>query len=249
MGAFLCYGLFEMRLSVVIPAFNEEKYLPATLASINEALRSVTDSEVIVVDNQSTDATPRLAADAGARVICEAERNIGKVRNSGAAGANGELVVFIDADTLVKPGVFEKIIHAAADTRCLGGSVAVEYEAEFRRLWVRWFMKLWPMLGKLTRMRGGALQFCRADVFREMAGYDTTIFVGEDIEFHWRLDKLANKRGSYTVFIEDPKVRTSSRRWDQMGLVRMLFFTHPATIFLAWRHRSFWKDWYERAIR
>ena len=152
-----------MKLSVVIPAFNEERYLPTTLASINGALSSGTSSEVIVVDNQSTDATARIAADAGARLIVEAERNIGKVRNTGAAAAFGELIVFIDADTLVKPGVFEKIMRAAADARCLGGSVAVEYEAEFRRLWVRWFMKLWPLLGKLMRMRGGALQFCRAD--------------------------------------------------------------------------------------
>jgi hypothetical protein len=145
--------------------------------------------------------------------------------------------------------MFEKILDAMSDPNCLGGSVAVEYEGEFRRAWVRWFMKLWPLLGKLTRMRQGALQFCRAEVFRDLGGYDTTIYVGEDIEFHWRLDKLARKRGGTTAFIEEPKVITSSRRWDRMGLFRMLFFTHPITIFLAWRYRPFWKDWYERAIR
>ena len=61
-------------------------------------------------------------------------------------------------------------------------------------------------------MRGGALQFSRRDIFAELDGYDSTIYVGEDIEFHWRLDKLAKKRGGFTAFIEDPPVRTSSNR-------------------------------------
>lgn len=123
--------------------------------------------------------------------------------------------------------MFEKIVEAMADPRCIGGSVAVEYENEFRRVWVRWFMKLWPFLGKLLRIRQGALQFCRRDVFYELGAYDTTIYVGEDIDFHWRLDKLARRRGCFTAFIEEPKVVTSSRRWDKMGLVRMLLVTHP----------------------
>jgi len=110
-------------------------------------------------------------------------------------------------------------------------------------------MKLWPLLGKLVKMRQGALQFCRQDVFQELGGYDTTIYVGEDIEFHWRLGKLARRTGRFTTFIEEPMVRTSSRRWDKMRLVRMIFFTHPVTIFLGWRIRSLWKDWYQNAIR
>jgi glycosyltransferase involved in cell wall biosynthesis len=238
-----------MNLSLVIPAYNEEKYLPRTLEALKLAVGERPSVELIVVDNESSDNTASIAEEAGASIVREIERNIGKVRNTGASSAKGETIVFIDADTSVRPGVFEKIIEAMRDPNCFGGSVAAEYEGELRRVWVRWFMKLWPLLGKLTKMRGGALQFCRAEVFRELGGYDTTIFVGEDIEFHWRLDKLAKTRGGYTAFIEDPKVLTSSRRWDRMGLFRMLFFTHPVTILLAWRYRSFWKDWYERAIR
>lgn len=238
-----------VEISVVIPAYNEEDYLPHTLASIKKAAGSFGEIELIVVDNESTDDTVKIAKAGGARIVLETEHNIGKVRNAGAAAAQSEVLVFIDADTIVRPGTFEKIGEAMADPQCVGGAVAVEYESEFRRAWVRWFMKLWPILGKFMRMRGGALQFCRADIFRELGGYDTTIFVGEDIEFHWRLEKLAKSRAGHTAFIEEPKVLTSSRRWDRMGLVRMLFFTHPVTIFLGWRIRSLWKDWYERAIR
>ena len=236
-----------MRLSIIIPAYNEESYLPATLDAINAARTS--DTEVIVVDNASTDATRHVAEERDATVVNELERNIGRARNAGADAASGNVLVFIDADSIVRAGTFEKIIEAMSDERCLGGSGSVEYEPIDNRIVVAWFMLLWPILGKLTKMRGGALQFCRADIFRELGGYDTSIYVGEDIDFHWRLDRHANERAGHTAFIEEPKVLTSSRRWNRMGLLRVLFFTHPITDLTAWRVRSFWKDWYDDTIR
>lgn len=238
-----------MNLSIVIPAYNEEKYLPQTLDAMNAALSGIDGAEIIVVDNESTDSTLDIAITRGTKVVTELEHNIAKVRNTGAAAASGNVLVFIDADTIVRPGMFEKIVEAMADENCFGGSSAVEYEPIKGRIIVEWFMLLWPFLGNLTKMRGGALQFCRAEIFHELGGYDTSIYVGEDIDFHWRLDRLARDRGGRTAFIEDPKVLTSSRRWNRMGLIRMLFFTHPITLLLAWRLRSFWKDWYENAIR
>ena len=238
-----------MKLSIVIPAYNEEKYLAAALGSVKSALLTIEDSEVIVVDNESTDGTRAIAESYGARIVDESQHNIGKVRNTGAKAATGGAIVFLDADTLVRPGCFEEILKSLNDDRCFGGSARAVYEPISDRPIVQLFMKLWPILGKLTKMRGGALQFCRTDIFRELNGYDETIWVGEDIDFHWRLDKLAGSRGGHTAFIEEPPVYTSSRRWQNMSLVRMLIVTHPVTIFLAWRVRSFWTDWYDRPIR
>src|SRR5687767_1303804 len=114
-----------MDLSIVIPAYNEEKYLPQTLEALQTALRSIVDQEIIVVDNASTDATREIAAGfAGVKVVDEPERNIGAARNAGARASTGEAIVFLDADTLVRPGVFEKIIDTLDDPRYLGGSVA-----------------------------------------------------------------------------------------------------------------------------
>jgi glycosyltransferase involved in cell wall biosynthesis len=236
-----------MRLSIIIPAYNEEDYLPATLDAINAA--KTDDAEVIVVDNVSTDATRGIAMARGAKVLTETEHNIGKVRNTGAATATGDVLVFIDADSIVRPGIFEKIIEASEDELCFGGAAAVEYEPVKDRTVIQWFINLYPILGKWMKMRGGALQFCRRDVFHELGGFDATIYVGEDIDFGWRLDRLARDRGGYTAFIEGPKVLTSSRRWNRMGFVRLMFFTHPIVVLTAWRIRSFWKDWYEDAIR
>ena len=236
-----------MKLSVVIPAYNEEAYLPKTLSFLNESLSAISDAEVIVVDNESTDSTRRMAAGYSARIVDEPEHNIGKVRNTGGESASGDVIVFLDADTIVRPGLFEKIVQVMSDKKCLGGSVKVEYETA-NRGWVRLFMKSWLFWARFTKMRQGALQFCRKDIFRKLGGYDDTIYVGEDIEFHWRLDKYAQEHGGFTAFIEVPRVLTSSRRWDKMG-VKMLFIGHPVTIFLGWRVRFLWKDWYENAIR
>ena len=234
-------------LSIIIPAYNEEKYLPATLESVRSALTPFSDAELIVVDNASTDRTREIAINFGAKIIDETIHNIGKVRNTGGNAAAGDILVFIDADTVVQNGVFQKIVEAMSDERCVGGSVEVEYEP-VDRISVKMFMALWQFLGRFVKWRQGAAQFCRRDVFADLNGYDTTIFVGEDVEFHKRLDKLAKKRGEHTTFVREAKVRTSSRRWRR-GLFRMVFFTHPITILLAWRRPSVWKDWYENAIR
>ena len=236
-----------MRLSIIIPAYNEEKYLPATLDAINADKPD--DAEVIVVDNVSTDSTREVAEARGTTVVTETEHNIGKVRNTGAASAKGGVLVFIDADSIVRPGIFEKIIEATNDTKCFGGAAAVEYEPILNRTLISWFVKLYPILGNWMKMRGGALQYCRADVFRDLDGFDSTIYVGEDIDFGWRLDRHARDREAHTTFIDQPKVLTSSRRWNRMGFVRLMFFTHPIVVLTAWRIRWFWKDWYDDVIR
>ena len=236
-------------ISIIIPAYNEEKYLPATLEAVLTALGRIESPEIIVVDNGSTDTTREMACRLGARVVDEQVHNIARVRNAGAASALGDVLIFIDADTTVSPGLFEKIIDAMSYDRCFGGSVAVEYERTYRRNSIRFYLFLWQSAGRLLKWRQGAAQFCRADAFRELGGYDESIYLGEDVEFHWRLAELARRERGGVEFIEDPPVRTSSRRYERMGFFRLLFFTHPITILLGWRTRWFWKDWYENAIR
>jgi glycosyltransferase involved in cell wall biosynthesis len=245
----LTYGIVSgMRLSVIIPAYNEEKYLAATLEHITAALGSRHDSEVIVVDNESTDATREIAANHGATIVDESGHSIALVRNTGAAHATGDVVVFVDADTHVPPGLFEKIVEALSDERCVGGSVAVTY-GDGMPVWTGRYVSFCVFVARYTRMRHGATQFCRSDVFARLGGYDPTIYVGEDIEFHNRLDRFAKSTGSHTAFIETPPVITSPRRFAHFGLVKTMFYTHPVTVFLAWRIRSVWKSWYENAVR
>ena len=234
-------------LSVVIPAFNEETLLPGTLRAIGAAATDLS-SEVIVVDNESTDKTIQIAQDFGAKIISESERNIAKVRNTGAQNALGDVLIFIDADTIVPPSLFLKIADVMKDEKCFGGAVAVEYD-ESKRKWMKYYMYGWKFWQKFFNMKQGAAQFCRKSVFEKLGGYDKSIFVGEDIEFYWRLTTFAKQNDGHLSFIENPKVRTSARRLDKTSLWKTFVHWNPMFIRLAWRKKSVWKDWYENTFR
>lgn len=106
-----------MKLTIIVPAFNEEAYLAPTLDSIRAATdylgtRSDADVEVIVVDNDSQDETAAVARRHGATVVHESVRNIARARNTGARHAAGDLLVFVDADVAVPP----TLLHVIQET-------------------------------------------------------------------------------------------------------------------------------------
>ncbi len=238
-----------MKVSVIIPAYNEEQCLPETLERIGKALSvAACPSEIIVVDNDSQDGTKQVAEAFGAKVFLEKEHNISRVRNTGAKNSTGDVLIFIDADTLVPDTLFQKITAVMENEKCLGGAVGVEYE-DFERKWMKFYLMGWAFWGKFFNMAQGAAQFCRKSVFEKLEGYDQTIFMGEDVEFYWRLSKFAKRNKGYLHFVEHPKVITSARRFDKMSLWKTFLLTHPIFIRLTWRKKSFWKDWYEKAVR
>lgn len=239
----------RVKISIVIPAYNEENYLPATLEKIRAAAANlVCDAEIIVADNGSTDKTREIAEYFGAKVVFEKEHNIGRVRNTGAYEATGDILIFVDADTLVPEFLFRKIADAMTDEKCFGGAVAVGYE-QFRRKWMKWYLKGWQFWGTFFNMKQGAAQFCRKSVFEEIGGYDESVFMGEDVSFYWRLSKFAKRKKGYLHFIENPKVITSARRFDRMSVWKTLLLTHPTFILFNRKRKSAWKDWYEKAVR
>ena len=238
-----------MKLSVIIPAHNEEKLLPETLRCARTALAPCgSGSELIVVDNVSTDATARLAKEAGAFVVEEAVRNIGAVRNAGAATATGDVFIFIDADTLVPEGLFTKIAEVMRDPECHGGAVAVRY-GKFKRWWMNWYAKGWAFWGNIFNMRQGAAQFCGRSAFGAIGGYDEAVYLGEDIEFYWKLERFARESDGRVQFIDEPRVTTSTRRFDNMSVFKTLVLTHPIYILINRKKVHAWKDWYENAVR
>ena len=153
-----------MKLSIIVPAFNEERYLAGTLRAIHEALSCIDEYEVIVVDNASVDRTQVIARESEARIVSESVHNISRVRNCGGRSAAGDVLVFVDADTTVPVELFTKIRELMQDPACAGGAVAVKYGPSERR-WVRYYLRLWLFLGTFSKMRQGATQFCRRSVF------------------------------------------------------------------------------------
>src|SRR5258706_10353914 len=99
-----------MKISLVVPAFNEERLLPGSLSSMRAAMQGFArlgwHSELIVCDNNSTDRTAEIARAAGAEVVFEPVNQISRARNAGAAPAGGGWVFFLGAAFFSRAGVF-----------------------------------------------------------------------------------------------------------------------------------------------
>jgi glycosyltransferase involved in cell wall biosynthesis len=241
-----------MLISVIIPAYNEEKYIADALKSMKQAERCLLNetsvsTEIIVVDNASTDSTAEIALSLGARVAREPTPNVAKARNAGANLASGGILVFVDADTIVPEKLLRRIHEVMSDEFCLGGAVDASYQpAKFS---VRVYLRMWRLVGKLAGMAQGATQFCRKDVYAALKGYDETLYMGEDVDFYWRLKRLAKRRRGFLRFIGDMQVSPSTRRFDEWSLWRTLVWTNPILILIFRRRKSVWKGWYGGAPR
>jgi glycosyltransferase involved in cell wall biosynthesis len=237
-------------LSVIIPAFNEEQFLPRTLEHLRRATEHLVpdrDIETIVVDNASSDRTAEVALASGAKVVSVPEHNIGLVRNAGARAASGDLLVFLDADTQVPETLLSRIVQAMEDPACLGGAADIEYRPA--RPPIRIYLRLWRLVGLCLGMAQGAAQFCRRDAFSALGGYDESLYMGEDVDFYWRLGKLARTRGQHVRFLRDVRVVPSCRRFDQWPTSRLLIETNPLYIALFRRRPAAWRGWYRDVPR
>ena len=231
-----------MNISIVIPAYNEEAYLEDTLNSIEVAaarilLASSDTVEVIVVDNDSEDATAGIALSRGANVIHEPVRGISRARNSGTQLAGGEVLVFVDADVIVPPEILQKIQYAMSDPSCVGGGVVVEFRPH--RFSMTLYLTAWRLLGRLLGMVQGATQFCRRSTFEEIGGYDETAWIGEDVDFYWAMKRFARRTGRSVKLITSPRVLASSRRFDGWPVWKALLWTNPLFIALLRKRESF----------
>jgi len=172
-----------MKLSIIIPAFNEEKLLAACLASVRGALagcsRPDLASEVIVCDNNSTDATPRIAQEAGARVVFEPVNLISRSRNAGAAAASGDWLLFIDADSRLSTEALGAMLEAARSGRFVGGGSLIDFDS--KPWWGSVLLGSWSLLSLAFRWAAGSFVFCRADAFREVGGFPPDLAAGEEV--------------------------------------------------------------------
>ena len=237
-----------MVISVVIPAFNEESYLPATLSSLRDAISvCCCGVELIVVDNESSDRTGEVARSFGATVVHEAVHNIARVRNAGASAARGDVLAFVDADTIVPPYFLEKVAAAMGDLTCFGGSADIIHAPASKLL--RTYLEAWRWFGIQSGMAQGAAQFCRRSAFDLLNGYDESYFMGEDVDFYRRLRKFCANASGYLKFLDDVTVVPSPRRFDQSPIWRTLIWTNPVFIAPLRKTKAVWAAWYIRPPR
>ncbi len=208
----------RMRFSVIIPAYNEEKYLPRLLDSVDVARANYSGGadqiEVIVADNNSTDNTSEVAQSHGARVVSVAKRRIAAARNGGARAAGGEVLCFIDADSAIHPQTFNEVERAMKTGRYIWGVTGAKMERISFPLFVTYWMFM-PMVF-LTGLDIG-LSFCRREDFEAVGGYDEKRLYAEDVLFPWALRRLGRSRGQRTIRIPKVKALGSTRKFDQFG--------------------------------
>lgn len=232
-----------MLLSIVAPAFNEERYLPATLSCIRQAILSCPcRTELIVVDNASTDRTADVAKSLGAVVVSEAIHNIARVRNAGAVSAKGEELVFIDADTIVPPHFLARVVEELERPECFGGAADILHKPSSRLLVA--YLAVWRWIGVRMGMAQGAAQFVRRSAYLDLGGFDETQFMGEDVDFYWRLRAKAKEEGGFVTHLHDVTVLPSPRRFDRTPIWRTLLWTNPFFIAFFRKTAKAWKDWY-----
>jgi glycosyltransferase involved in cell wall biosynthesis len=204
-----------MRVSVVLPAFNEEKLLPAALAAVKAAASAFTSRgwewECVVCDNNSTDGTAAVARAGGATVVFEPVNQIGRARDAGARAATGEWLVFIDADSTPSAELFASIANRIAEGRALGGGSTVELEPGTPR-YARFVCGLWNLWSRLAGWAAGSCVWVEAAAFRAVGGFGTEYYAGEEVFLSRRLKSLARRSGRRFLILSDHPLRTSSRK-------------------------------------
>src|SRR5947199_2602828 len=197
--------LGKSMISFIVPAYNEEHELAASLSAIRTAAEDATQPyEIIVVDDASTDATPKIASDAGAKVIAIDRRQIAASRNAGARAAQGEHLFFIDADTRINRAHVSGGI-AALEGGYAGGSARVAMDG-FIPIWGRMLLRGFSSVYFGLNLGAGAFLFTTRRNFDVVGGFDEQYFAGEEVYFSLELKKL----GDFKV-LREPVV-TSGRK-------------------------------------
>jgi glycosyltransferase involved in cell wall biosynthesis len=231
-----------VKLSVIVPAFNEERLLPATLVNLKEVVPP--PFELIVCDNNSTDRTAEIARAAGATVVFEPVNQISRARNRGAAAASGDWLLFVDADSLPSRDLLLETSEAIL-SGCLAGGATVEFET--KDLFVRFWLALWNTASRLMRWAAGSFIFCEASAFREVGGFSEDLYAGEELDLFRRLKRLARRRGRRIAILHRHPLHTSDRkarlyRWhEHLGFLLKTFATGGRTL----RRREDCSVWYD----
>ena len=230
--------------SIIVPAYNEAQQLPRTLPVIREAMDGADFvGELIVVDNNSSDATAEVAERHGAAVVFEPVNQIARARNAGAATATGRWLVFVDADTAPSAELLRSALSALTEPDCCGGGAKVVLEPP--PTWVaQRLLGVWNVLSRLAAWPAGCFFFCRRDAFEAVEGFDQAYYASEEIWLARKLKRWGRRQGMAMRILPD-EVHTSSRKTD--NTIRMLSMLLLMAVFpLATRFRGLCGYWYKR---
>lgn len=227
-------------ISFVIPAWNEESVLAPTLQAVSTATRDLAvPSEVIVVDDASTDRTVEIARQLGARVVTVQHRQIAATRNAGAREARGDLLIFIDADTLVTPQAVRAAVEAM-HSGAVGGGCAIRYGGRIP-MYLRIVVPIEVWFCRMMRIAFGCFLFCTREAFEAVGGFDTGLYATEEVPMSLAL----HRQGRFVILREC--VITSGRKLRTHSTSEWFVQVFRITIARRWyvRDRKAMGVWYD----
>ncbi len=221
---------------MVVPAYNEERLLGASLADIQRSAGAFTrlgwEVELIVCDNNSTDRTAEIARSAGARVVFEPINQIARARNAGAAAATGDWLVFVDADSRPSVDLFADVADQIKAGLCLAGGVTVQLD---EKLFLPGLAnRLWNIVSRTGRWLAGSFIFIETAVFRKLGGFSLELFAAEELELSKRLKVYARETNRSVIILNRHPLVTSARKMrlysaaEHLGILLKFLFNRKA---------------------
>ena len=195
-------------ISFIVPAYNEEQCLAETLDALHVTGRELGEVyEIVVADDASTDQTAAIAVQKGAVLVSATNRQIAATRNSGARAARGDLLIFVDADTVVNVEVVRAAVQAMRDG-AVGGGAGIRFDEP-----VPWFARalLWVIVRifRAIGLAAGCFLFCTRAAFDAVGGFDEKYYGAEEIVMSRALKKLG-PQGKFVILKQT--VTTSARK-------------------------------------
>jgi len=238
------------KISVIIPAYNEEKYLGPTIENVKQAVGEYQKNhpfsvEIIVVNNNSTDRTEHVAREHGARVVFAGKNQIAAARNAGGRAARGEIVAFLDADDHISPNLLTLVYEAMGSGKYIGGGVAKIYLDKALSL-----AMLWESINDVVRRVSGmstGLIYTHKATFEKVGGFDERYYATEEGWFVLALRKLGKKEGKKFCNLKDGYVIKSARKFEQLKTPTLVWTGLMKFVLFPWKLRdrkacAFWYD-------
>ncbi len=218
-------SILPMKITVVIPAFNEEKLLARCIESVRAAF-SVSgggaDHEIVVCDNNSTDGTAGVAAALGVRTVFEPLNRISGSRNTGASAAAGDWLIFLDADSALSPATLSETLRRMRSGACVGGGALVAFEDPEPPFWGAVLTGLWNLISRTLNLAAGSYLFCRSDAFRWLGGFSPELYAAEEIVLSRGLKRWGAGRGLHFDIIRSSPHISSGRKFRLYTLADLL---------------------------
>ncbi len=215
-----------VKLSVIVPAYNEANYIREMLISLRK--QTFRDFEIIVKDGQSSDRTVEIAKKHVDKIISSRDISISDARNQGANYANGDILVFVDADTVLLPNLFQGIYDLMQNEKIVGGSCRkIPGNKNVLDRLVYELVNLSTYISVYMRVGGahGNCMFIRKKIFKEIGGFNPRIRIAEEQE----LVRKAVRFGKF-VFLLDQHVVEHPRRIQKWGRLKLYTIWSKGTI-------------------